>query len=85
MKGSGQRAHGERSGGRRIDDHSFFAGGSTKESPLPLNTSRKSFPHSEGAGQVMDYQDHESKIHSNQERADSQTRKHQGRLPEYRN
>jgi hypothetical protein len=55
------------SGGQRIDDHSFWAGGKSKESPMPMNSKMKQFSSAEGAGSEMDYEDTTEKIKSQQE------------------
>ena len=54
------------SGGRRIDDHSFFAGGKSMESPLPVGNKVKYESSAEGAGSEMDYEDTSEKIKSQQ-------------------
>ena len=85
MKGSGQRAHGEASGGMRIDDHSFWAGGPSESSPLPLGAKTRKVSEAEGAGEVMKYEDTNEKIVAAQKEAAKKVKSHQGRLPEYRN
>lgn len=49
-------------GGRRIDDRSFWAGGSSKGSVLPENTKTRSIDDVEGAGSLMKYEDTEGSI-----------------------
>jgi len=85
MKGSGQRATGQMSGGRRIDDHSFWAGGSTDGSVLPLGAKTKRVESAEGAGEVMKYEDTNDRIVQMQREGVKKVKAHQGRLPEYRN
>jgi len=46
-----------KSGGQRIDDHSFWAGGSSKESPMPMQSKMKQEMSAEGSGSVMKYED----------------------------
>jgi len=43
--------------GRRIDDHSFWAGGRSKESVLPMQSRMKQESSAEGAGAVGKYED----------------------------
>lgn len=38
--------------GRRIDDHSFWAGSKSKESPMPMNSKMKQEMSAEGDGHV---------------------------------
>lgn len=54
------------SGGQRIDDHSFWAGGASKESPMPMNSKMKQYNSAESAGSEMDYEDTTDKIKSQQ-------------------
>ena len=54
------------SGGQRIDDHSFWAGGSSKESPMPMNSKMKQETSAEGAGSEMDYEDTTEKLKAQQ-------------------
>jgi hypothetical protein len=54
------------SGGQRIDDHSFWAGGKSKESPLPMNSKMKQYNSAESSGSEMDYEDTTEKIKSQQ-------------------
>jgi len=85
MKGSGQRAHGEKSGGRRIDDHSFWAGKGSEGSVFPMGAKTRSISQGEGAGSLMKYEDTEERIKSYQDEGARKVKAHQGRLPEYRN
>ena len=84
MKGSGQRAHSEKSGGRRIDDHSFWAGKARSGDVLPEGSKKYHIKDSPGAGSLMRYEDTEQEIHEVQSKQDGQIKKHQGRLPDYR-
>jgi hypothetical protein len=53
---------GENMAGRKISDHSFWAGGHSKASVFPEGAKSKSVSDVEGAGSVMQYQDTEEKI-----------------------
>ncbi len=56
-----------KSGGQRIDDHSSFAGSSSKQSVLPVGNKVKTYTGAEGAGSEMDYEDTTEKIKSQQD------------------
>jgi len=58
-------------GGRRIDDHSFWAGGKSKGSVFPEGAHTKDESSAEGAGSVMKYQDTTEAIKSTQENGKS--------------
>jgi hypothetical protein len=64
--------------GRRIDDHSFWAGKGGKGMVLPDGGGKMKQEHSaEGSGHVgMDYPDTTEKIHKNQMKGDSQAKAH---------
>lgn len=66
MAGSGQRAHGEKSGGKRIDDHSFWAGSGNKDNVLPMGAKFKDEHGAEGAGSMTKYEDTSESIVSQQ-------------------
>lgn len=71
------------SGGRRLDDHSFWAGKGS-EYPLPLGGGKmKREAHAEGAGHEMDYQDTNEAIVRDQKMGDSKA-KSQKMKPGYR-
>lgn len=53
--------------GRRIDDHSFFAGGPSKESPLPMNSKMKQYNSADSAGELNKYEDTTEAIKTSQE------------------
>jgi hypothetical protein len=53
--------------GRRIDDHSFFAGSGNKNSPLPEGCHMKYTDSSTGAGELSEYQDTDPKVKALQE------------------
>lgn len=61
--------------GRRIDDHSFWAG-KGKEYPLPLGAKMKGVGSTEGAGDVKNYQDTNEKIVEAQNRGVSKIKSH---------
>lgn len=54
------------SGGRKIDDHSFFAGGKSKGSVFPEGVHTKNESSAEGIGAVMHYEDTTESIKSQQ-------------------
>lgn len=62
--------------GRRIDDHSFWAGGRSKGSVFPEGAKIKDESSAEGAGSVMRYEDTTEAIKSMQEKGVSQMKKH---------
>jgi hypothetical protein len=75
-----------KSGGQRIDDHSFWAGKSGKDSRFPDGPHKvKNESSAEGSGSVMRYEDTTEAIKNVQEQADKHVKKHQGKLPAYRN
>lgn len=74
------------SGGQRIDDHSFWAGGKGKDSVFPDGPHKtKDESSAEGAGSVMKYEDTTEAIKKSQVEGSKKAKGHQGRLPEYRN
>lgn len=74
------------SGGQKIDDHSFWAGGKGKDSVFPDGPHKtKAYMSAEGAGSEMNYQDTSEKIKSAQDDAVRKAKAHQGKLPQYRN
>ena len=54
------------SGGRRIDDHSFWAGKAGKDMVMPQGVHTKSESSAEGAGSEMDYEDTTEKVRAQQ-------------------
>lgn len=48
--------------GRKINDHSFWAGGMSKESPLPMSSKMKQEMSADGAGELGMYWDTTEKI-----------------------
>lgn len=74
------------SGGQRIDDHSFWAGGKGKASVFPDGPHKAKMESSaEGAGSLMKYEDTTEAIRSAQVEGTKKTKAHQGRLAQYRN
>jgi hypothetical protein len=57
MADSQKMASKAKSGGQRIEDHSFWAGGRSKGSVFPEGNKVKEFPSAEGAGEVTRYDD----------------------------
>lgn len=69
--------------GRRIDDHKFWAGGPSKESPMPMHSKMKQ-EHSAVGEHMGEYEDTTEKIHSQQAMAISKAKSH-NRKPLHRN
>jgi hypothetical protein len=85
MKDSQKKGMGAASGGQKIDDHSFWAGGRGKDSVLPDGPYKtKSESSAEGAGSLMKYEDTTERIKAAQVEAVKKVKGHQGRLPQYR-
>lgn len=72
------------SGGKRIDDHSFFAGGKSKGSVFPEGIHTKDESSAEGAGELNKYEDTSSAIRASQETSKRKVMAHASK-PEYRN
>jgi hypothetical protein len=73
------------SGGQRIDDHSFWAGGKGKASVFPDGPHKTKMESSaEGAGSEMDYEDTTEKIKSQQVAGVGKVKAHPMK-PGYRN
>lgn len=86
MEDSQKKGMGAKSGGQRIDDHSFWAGGRSRASVFPDGPHKeKEYSSAEGAGSLMKYEDTTEAIKASQVAADKKVKGHQGRLPEYRN
>lgn len=60
--------------GRRIDDHSFFAGSGSPSFPKGVHV--KDYSSAEGAGSVMKYEDTTEAIKSSQEMGEKQIKRH---------
>ncbi len=79
-KGSG------RSGGQRIDDHSFWAGGKGKASVFPDGPHKVKMESSaEGSAEVMKYEDTTEAIRSAQVAGAKKVKSHPMKQPGYRN
>jgi hypothetical protein len=75
-----------KSGGQRIDDHSFWAGAKGKASVFPDGPHKVKMESSaEGAGEVPKYEDTTEAIKKSQVDSVKKVKGHQGRLPEWRN
>lgn len=61
-------------GGRKINDHSFFAGGMSKDSVLPKGVHVKQESSAEGAGSVREYEDTSEKIKKQQAMSEGKMR-----------
>lgn len=73
------------SGGQRIDDHSFWAGGKSKGSVFPEGAKTKDESSAEGAGSLPRYEDTTERIKAAQVEGVRKIKGHQGKLPQYRN
>ena len=62
--------------GRKIDDHSFWAGKGGKDSVLPKGVHTKSESSADSAGALMNYEDTTEKIRSQQQLADKKVKSH---------
>ena len=72
------------SGGRKIDDHSFWAGGRSKGSVFPEGAKTKMEMSAEGAGELNKYEDTTEAIKSAQDMAERKVKAHASK-PAYRN
>lgn len=74
------------SGGRRIDDHSFWAGSKGKASVFPDGPHKEKMESSaEGAGSVMQYEDTTERIRKTQVEQVKQAKSRPMKSPGYRN
>lgn len=74
------------SGGRRIDDHSFWAGKRGKDSVFPDGPYKtKDESSAEGAGSLMQYEDTTERIKKTQVEAVKQAKSRPMKQPGYRN
>lgn len=64
------------SGGKRIDDHKFWAGSKSKDSVFPKGVHTKEEHSAEGAGAEHDFEDTTESIHSVQKAASSKAKSH---------
>lgn len=75
-----------KSGGQKIDDHSFWGGSKGKDSVFPDGPHKtKDESSAEGAGSLPKYEDTTEAIRKSQVDAAKKIKGHQGKLPEYRN
>lgn len=63
-------------GGRKIDDHSFWAGGAGKGTVMPDGAKTKMVDSAEGAGEVMKYEDTNETIVSQQKMGVGKAKSH---------
>lgn len=74
------------SGGKAINDHSFWAGSGSKGSVFPDGPHKVKMESSaEGSGHLSTYEDTTEAIRGTQVAAHGKVKGHQGKLPEYRN
>lgn len=73
-----------KSGGQRIDDHSFWAGSKSKDSVFPKGVHTKDESSAEGAASVMKYEDTTEAIKSQQSQGSAKVKSHPLK-PAYRN
>ncbi len=73
------------SAGRRIDDHSFWAGKAGKDMVMPQGVHTKNESSAEGAGSVNKYEDTTEAIKMGQEAGDKKIKSHPMKQPNYRN
>lgn len=73
-----------KSGGQRIDDHSFWAGAPGKNSRFPDGAKTKTESSAEGAGSVSRYEDTTEAIREAQMKGDKKIKAHPQK-PSYRN
>ncbi len=86
MKDSQKKGGSFPSGGQKIDDMSFWAGGKGSASVFPDGPHKVKMESSaEGAGNVPKYIDTTEAIRKGQVDAVGKVKGHQGKLPEYRN
>lgn len=75
-----------KSGGQRIDDHSFWAGAKSKDSVFPDGPHKcKDYSSAEGAGELMHYEDTTEAIKASQVHAEKKVKAHKMKEPNYRN
>ena len=86
MADSQKMGSGVVSGGRRIDDHSFWGGSKGKASVFPDGPHKVKMESSaEGAGSVSKYEDTTERVKASQVEGEKKLKSHQGKLPQYRN
>jgi hypothetical protein len=84
MADSQKMGRGEKSGGQRIDDHKFWAGGPTSEAVLAGGAKSKREDSAEGAGNVSRYEDTTETIKEQQVKGAKKIHAHPMK-PDYRN
>lgn len=72
----GQKEGRASSGGQRIDDHSFWAGGKSKDSVFPMQAKMKQYESAEGAGSETEYEDTTAMIKKRQENGIAKAKSH---------
>ncbi len=72
------------SGGQKINDHSFWAGGKSKESIAPMGVKSKMQATPTGAGDLSKYEDTQEAIKSAQDESIRKAKAHSSK-PQYRN
>ncbi len=71
--------------GRKINDHSFWAGSKSKDSVFPKGVHTKDESSAEGAGAVMKYEDTTEAIKAGQMEGNKKIKAHPMKQPNYRN
>lgn len=71
-------------GGKRIDDHKFFAGGHSKGSVFPEGVHTKQYSSDGHAGHLSEYEDTTEKLLAQQKMGEHHAEKH-NRKPLHRN
>ncbi len=74
-----------KSGGQRIDDHSFWAGSKSKDSVFPKGVHTKDESSAQGAGSVMKYEDTTEAIRSTQVEGSKKIKERPMKQSGYRN
>jgi len=62
-------------GGQLINDHGSWAGSSSKDNPLPMNSKEKYYSSAEGVGELNPYEDTDAAIKAQQMANNRQQRK----------
>lgn len=73
-----------KSGGQRIDDHSFWAGAKSKDSVFPKGVHTKDESSAQGSGSVSKYEDTTEAIKATQMAANGKVKAHPMKQPGYR-
>lgn len=64
-------------GGQKINDHSSWAGSSSANNPLPMNSKEKHYSSEEGVGELKTYEDTTEAIKAQQAANSRQQRKNE--------